>query len=100
VGGISGAGITTYFEEYRALILTVTFGFLGIAFYLTYRPSGMAASPRASKIMTFNKIMLWTATVAVAVFMFFPQAMSNVFATTDEFTSDMDRTVMQIEGMT
>jgi hypothetical protein len=100
VGGISGAGITTYFEEYRALILTVTFAFLGIAFYLTYKPGGIAATPRASKIMTFNKIMLWIATVAIAVFMFFPQVMSDAFATSDEFTADMNRTVIQIEGMT
>ena len=43
--------------------MVVTFGFLGLAFYLTYRPrrgAAPAASPRAS-IKTINKVILWGA---------------------------------------
>jgi hypothetical protein len=36
--GISGAGIASALEDYRPLFIVVTFGFLGAAFYFTYRP--------------------------------------------------------------
>lgn len=103
VGGLSGAGITTYFEEYRTTFISVTIAFLGTAFYLTYRRSGSPQSGRAAKIMLFNKVMLWTATVFVGVFLFFPQMTSQLFATGDDysdFTDQMERTVLTIEGMT
>lgn len=91
--------------------MVVTFGFLGMAFYLTYRPrpaatrgdrGGRAATPdaRRSTIMAFNKLMLWAVTVVAVGFLFFPQAITGLFATGDEFTADMDRTVIAIEGMT
>lgn len=74
--------------------MVVTFGFLGLAFYLTYR------SRNRSRVMTFNKVMLWTVTVVAVVFLFFPQAVTGLFASGDKFTADMDRTVITIEGMT
>ena len=36
--GVSGAGIAATLEAYRPLFMVVTFGFLGAAFYFTYRP--------------------------------------------------------------
>lgn len=36
--GVSGAGIASTLEAYRPLFMIVTFGFLGAAFYFTYRP--------------------------------------------------------------
>ncbi len=87
--------------------MVVTFGFLGFAFYFTYRPrrattvgNGGAPASRRSSIMTFNKVMLWAVTVFAVVFLFFPQTMTDLLASPDEFTSDMDRTVISIEGMT
>ena len=92
--------------------MVVTFGFLGLAFYLTYRPGrtathsndksdtlGMGRSRRSS-IMTMNKVVLWAVTVMAVVFLMFPQTMTHLFASGDEFTADMDRTVINIEGMT
>jgi hypothetical protein len=104
LGGISGAGMTTALEAYRPILMVVTFGFLGLAFYLTYRPRGGAAVSAAangrSKIMTANKVMLWTVTVVAAVFLFCPQYFSGLFAAEGEFTADMQRTVLKVEGMT
>ena len=113
LGGISGAGMTTVLQDYRPIFIVVTFGFLGAAFYLTYRPRRSTAiadeegrTPAAtrrrqqSKIMTFNKVMLWAVTLIAVVFLFFPQAVTNLFATSGEFTADMERTVIHIEGMT
>lgn len=102
--------MTTFVQDYRPIFLVVTFGLLGSAFYLTYRPRKTAAtggdkgsrppaSPRAN-IMTLNKVMLWAVTVIVIVFLFFPQAVTGLFASQDGFTADMDRTVITIEGMT
>lgn len=46
--GVSGAGIASTLEAYRPLFMTVTFGFLGAAFYFTYRSKkGTSASADA-----------------------------------------------------
>lgn len=101
-------------ERFRPLFMTVTFGFLGAAFYLTYRPrqsppggtpggaTGGSATSRQSRstIMTLNKLMLWAVTIIAIVFLFFPQVVTGLLAPGDEFTADMDRTVIAIEGMT
>ncbi len=88
-------------QEYRPFFLAATFAFLGLAFYLTYRPRGttVATSPRAS-IMTFNKVLLWGVTVVAVVFLFAPDAFTGFMPAQDGFTADMDRTVISIEGMT
>ena len=36
--GVSGAGIASTLQAYRPVFMGVTFGFLGMAFYFTYRP--------------------------------------------------------------
>lgn len=41
--GVSGAGIATALEAYRPIFMVVTFGFLAMAFYFTYRPRPAAA---------------------------------------------------------
>lgn len=112
LGGISGAGMTTFMEDYRPIFIILTFGFLGSAFYFTYRPrgasanggkSGGASTARPSGrdgMMAFNKIMLWAVTVIAIVFLFFPQALTGLFASDDQFTEEMQQTVVRIEGMT
>lgn len=82
--GVSGAGIASTLEAYRPYFMVITFGFLGAAFYLTYRPkkavtsggdgccgteptSGKDCCAPATKgrfnMMTLNKAMLWVVTV-------------------------------------
>ena len=104
--------MTTFVEDYRPIFMVVTFGFLGLAFYLTYRPrrgsaraneSGSAVvnqDRRRANIMSLNRIMLWAVTVIAVVFLFFPQTVTSLFASNDGFTADMERTVISIEGMT
>jgi hypothetical protein len=41
--GVSGAGIATALETYRPIFMVVTFGFLAMAFYFTYRPRRVRA---------------------------------------------------------
>ncbi|MDP6554744.1 MAG: hypothetical protein QGG71_08760 [Pirellulaceae bacterium] len=102
--------MTTAMERFRPVLMAVTFVFLGAAFYLSYRPrpttsggdesGGATSGRRRSKIMTFNRIMLWAVTVVAVVFLFFPQVFTGLFASSGGFTADMDRTVLTIEGMT
>ena len=89
--------MTAFVEEHRLLFTAATFAILAWAFYLTYRRRARSGS---SKIMTFNKVMLWAATAMVIAFLFFPQAVTSLMASSDEFTTDMERTVVAVEGMT
>jgi hypothetical protein len=102
VGGISGAGMMTFIEDYRPLFMAVTFAFLGGAFYMSYRPRP-AGAPR-SRLMRFNRLLLWVVTAAVVVMLFFPQLLTSLVPspdqTADVFTDDMRLTVIEIEGMT
>lgn len=98
--------MTTFIQAYRPIFITITFAFLGAAFYLTYRPrrnsanEGNAIHSPVAKVMTFNKILLWAVTVLAVMFLFFPQLVTNALASNDQFTDDMQKTVIQIEGMT
>ncbi|MFH1303676.1 MAG: mercuric transporter MerT family protein [Planctomycetota bacterium] len=127
--GVSGAGIAATLETYRPLFMVVTFGFLGTAFYFTYRPKKATAvaghgccptkaaetegccaetdghSPKGGhrfNMMALNKVMLWVVTVLVIAFLFFPSYVSLLFGTGNNVavTENMNRAVFQIEGMT
>lgn len=115
--GVSGAGMVAALEQYRPIFMVVTFGFLGAAFYFTYRPrkavagaaedccaaepeSGPKTGWRRFNMMTLNKVMLWGVTVMAVVFLFFPQFVTGLFASSGEFTADMDRTIIKVHGMT
>jgi hypothetical protein len=112
--GVSGAGIASALEAYRPLFMVVTFAFLGMAFYFTYRPRHAvnaavdcctqpveSIGKRRFNMMAFNKVMLWTVTVMAVVFLFFPQFVTGLIGTgSDKITADMTRTEVQIVGMT
>jgi hypothetical protein len=93
----------TYVEEYRPVFMVVTFGLLGIAFYVTYRPRATPAGK--SRFMTFNKFMLWGVTAFCIVMLFFSHTVMGLFSADNEVpadmvTADMERTELRIEGMT
>ena len=121
--GVSGAGIASTLEAYRPLFMVVTFGFLGAAFYFTYRPKKVAtagghgccateptsgedccapATKGRFNMMTMNKVMLWGVTMMAVAFLFFPSYVGALFGTGDEnaVTNDMNQAVIKVEGMT
>ena len=112
--GVSGAGIASTLEAYRPLFMVVTFSFLGMAFYFTYRPrraanamadccspSAEAVGQRRFNMLAFNKVMLWTVTAMAVVFLFCPQFVTGLIGTgSDKITADMTRTEVKIVGMT
>ncbi len=76
--GVSGAWIGNLraFEPYKPIFILFTIGFLIAGFYSTYRkpkescePGSLCAVPQTRKV---QKIMLWIATVVVAVLLALP----------------------------
>ena len=73
--GLGGAGIFIGLETYRPYLIILTFIFLGISFYLTYRKreivseDGSCIIQRGSK---WNKISLWAILLFAGIFMAFP----------------------------
>ncbi len=121
--GVSGAGIAATLETYRPLFMIVTFGFLGAAFYFTYRQKKSAAETghdccptertvaddccappgkRLFNMMALNKVMLWGVTVLAVAFLFFPSYVGLFLGTADDATlsENMNQAVFKIEGMT
>ena len=78
--------------------MVVTFSFLGMAFYLTYRPRRAAAG--RTSMMAMNKVMLWIVTMVAVFFLFCPQYLTGLVSNDGGFTADMNRTVLAVEGMT
>eukprot|EP00913_Durusdinium_trenchii_P005615 g5233.t1 len=121
--GVSGAGIAATLEAYRPLFMVVTVGFLGAAFYFTYRPKKTVANAggdccatepaagddccapagkRRFKLQTMNKVMLWVVTVLAVAFLAFPSYVGALFADNAAavVTPDMKQAVFKIDGMT
>ena len=73
--GLSGAAFALRFEPWRPHFLLLTYGLLGGAFYLTYRPAKAACEPGDSCDVPTNrsgKVVLWIATVVVLLTTAFP----------------------------
>ncbi len=87
--GASAAGVASFFEEYRTLLLGVTALLLGAGFYYVYfrkpkcAPGDACAVPNP-KLQRMNKITLWIATVFVVAFAAFPQYIGALLGGDDE----------------
>ena len=74
--GISGAAFAQRFEPLRPYLLVLTYGLLGGAFYLTYRPAAADCGPGAAcempRVNRAGKVGLWIAAVVVMLATTFP----------------------------
>ncbi len=74
--GFSILGASALFDTWRPLLLGLTFGFLGLGFYFSYRPGQEQCATGCSCAMPASKrsgrLMLWLATAAVVLFAAFP----------------------------
>jgi len=106
--GVSGAWISnlTAFEPYRPIFMTLTFIFLGLAFYKVYKkpksencePDSYCANPKADKI---NKITLWTITILIIGLLIFPNIVPTIFASSNTTQAvQTNRITLDIQGMT
>tara|TARA_R110002073_G_scaffold149534_3_gene303254 strand:- start:9121 stop:10311 length:1191 start_codon:yes stop_codon:yes gene_type:complete len=117
--GVSGAGIASTLEEYRPYFMVITVGFLGAAFYFTYRPKSLGsgccvtepsggdaccapAARSTASMLKVNKVMLWAVTAVAIAFLFFPSYVGIFLKGNDTttITEQMTQTAIKIEGMT
>jgi mercuric ion transport protein len=74
--GISGAAFAHRLEPLRPYLLVLTYGLLGGAFYLAYRPQPTACEPGNScempKAYRAGRALLWVAAVTVLLATAFP----------------------------
>jgi copper chaperone CopZ len=124
--GVSGGAVAATFEAWRPVLLPVTLGLLGIAFYFSYRKPKVSTTgegedcclvpvaeddqesccpPENTKglsIKKLNKVMLWVMTVFVLAFAFFPSYVGYIIGGSDTVavSSDLDKIVVVVDGMT
>lgn len=78
--GVTSLAALVKYEPLRPLFAVVTIGFLGVAFYMTYRrrpaeecaPDSVCATRGAERVNRFNRIMLWIAAAVAVVVLTFP----------------------------
>lgn len=74
--GVSGAAFAQGFEPARPYLLVLTYGLLGGAFYLTYRPGRAACGPGATcempRASRAGKVALWFGAAIVVLATLFP----------------------------
>lgn len=76
--GLSSAGLLSKFDPYRGLIASVAIVLLATSFYFTYRKKpidecsadSLCANPKSD---TWNKRILWAATIMILAILTFPQ---------------------------
>lgn len=108
--GVSAAGVVAVFEKARPIFLSTCAALLGLGFYFVYfRRSpcvpGTACATRDAKSQRRNRVVLWSATVAVVLFAFFP-SYAGLFVKSGAAVASMSvdaenpTLVFDIEGMT
>jgi mercuric ion transport protein len=78
--GVTSLAALVKYEPLRPLFAVVTVGFLGVAFYMTYRrppaeecaPDSVCATRGVDRVNRFNRIMLWIAAAVAVVVLTFP----------------------------
>lgn len=74
--GFSILGASALFDAWRPYLLGLTFGLLGLGFYVAYRPRREQCAPGSACAMPATnrsgRLMLWLATAAVGLFAAFP----------------------------
>lgn len=78
--GVTSLAALVKYEPLRPLFAIITFSFLGVAFYLTYRkrpaeacePGSLCATRGVDRVQRLNRIMLWIAAVIAVVVLTFP----------------------------
>src|SRR5262244_2009596 len=74
--GVGSGALFVRFEAYRPYLIMLTVGLIGLGFFFTYRKpkaaEGEACGCELPKANRVGKIMLWVATVVVALSLLFP----------------------------
>jgi copper chaperone CopZ len=95
--GVSGAGAASALESYRPVFSVLAIGFLGTAFYFTYRRKSDCCRPGRSALV--NKVVLWGVMVMALAFLAFPSYI-GVILRPSSVATEGTATVITIDGMT
>ena len=74
--GLGSVGVAATLEKWRPLFMAVTFGFLGLAFYFTYRKKAVTCEDGSCQVKTAGKarkITLWIVAFLAVAFAFYPK---------------------------
>jgi copper chaperone CopZ len=102
--GIGSIGIFSSLEQYRPLFMIITFVFIGVAFYLTYRKkkNDECCDIKKFKLDRIKKIALWAITAVAVGLLLFPYVY-GAFGKSDSvapMSGDLQKIVIEIKGMT
>ncbi|KKL78084.1 hypothetical protein LCGC14_2028340 [marine sediment metagenome] len=102
--GIGSIGIFSSLEKYRVMFMIITFVFIGMAFYLTYRKkkNDECCDINKVKMDRIKKIALWViATVAVGLLLFpYAYGTFSKSPTVVPMNDNLHQVVIKVEGMT
>jgi mercuric ion transport protein len=81
--GVSGAALARQFEPFRPYLLALSYGLLGSAFYVTYRPGKAECAPGEACAMPrgtrAGRAMVWVGTVVMLLATLFPVYSAYIF---------------------
>lgn len=107
--GVSAAGVSARFEKVRPVFLVICAALLGLGFYFVYLRSpacapGTACATPNVRSQRRNRVVFWSAAVAVVLFAFFPSYAGRLFgrnATNSSSHAGNDvMWILAIDGMT
>lgn len=100
--GIGSIGIFSSLEKYRSLFMFITFAFIGIAFYLSYRRKMDVDACCGFKRDRFKKIRLWAITAIAVGLLLFPYVYGAFSKSPAEvpISDNLQQVVIEIKGMT
>jgi copper chaperone CopZ len=107
--GVSAVGLSGFFEQYRPVFLVVAAAFLGVGFYLNYRPQKQSCHADGScetsspRLRRWNLGMLWVSTALVAALAMFPHYVGSLFGTDAATANEVQSAqllTLDIDGMT
>jgi mercuric ion transport protein len=81
--GVSGAAFARQFEPFRPYLLALSYGLLGAAFYVTYRPGRTECAPGQAcempRAIRAGRVMVWVGAVVVLLATLFPVYSAYIF---------------------
>ncbi len=104
--GGAGAGYVSWLEPYRPILMIVTFGFLGMAYFQLYRKDASEVCPEGTdctipRQRTWQKRFLWLVTAVVMILFALPYFLPTPAAPVHSAVQkEGARAVLAVEGMT
>lgn len=99
--GIGSIGAFSSLEKYRLLFMIITFAFIGMAFYFTYRKKRGADACCETKTNRIKRAILWVIAAVAVGLLLFPYLYGTFSKSTSvaQMSDDLEKVVLAVEGM-